>query len=465
MTETNGEAAWQIPTGRASGAWQNVTVTAMPADGPAVSDSVLSRIEPRQIGFSISRESLPTITSTTLVSVVVSDVLPAQAGVATVAIIDGATAVTSGAIGLSGAPSNTLWLQVPPPAVPGARIYLLTFSGNDSVTASDVPFVITWSREQQTLALDVQPPTPTGGASLGMTLTDPRGARISGTVDYSVRDMTPAANVVASGVATVDASGTARVILPTLPAGQYLATATARESATHHANNAGWPFSITQNATTTTLAPVSDAVHGTLQTFVATLSGGTDYTGVVFFSDGGTLIGLAPVVNGQATFATSLLSVGPHTIVAEYMGDAQNSASRTTASVNVLAWQSAVTAVASSTTADVGDTLTLDTTVTLSDPTAPLVAARAAVPAPTADGTVQLLVDGAPVGDPVALVAGQATLPVPTTVAGEQQISARFVPAGLTAVGSDSAASTITIAGLQQNIAVAAPANLDVDTP
>ena len=54
-------------------------------------------------------------------------------------------------------------------------------------------------------------------------------------------------------------------------------------------------------------------------------------TGTVSFSENGVTIGTAPLVNGVATFTTSALAGGQHTITAEYSGDANNSK----ASVNI----------------------------------------------------------------------------------------------------------------------------------
>ncbi len=73
------------------------------------------------------------------------------------------------------------------------------------------------------------------------------------------------------------------------------------------------------------------ASAGTPVTFTAYIysdsEGGPTPTGTVSFYDGSTLIGTGTVVNGVATFTTSSLSVGDHTITAVYSGDDANDGS------------------------------------------------------------------------------------------------------------------------------------------
>ena len=57
-------------------------------------------------------------------------------------------------------------------------------------------------------------------------------------------------------------------------------------------------------------------------TVLPTVGSGTVKSGTVTFLDGGNIIGISPVVNGQATYSVSNLSVGGHTLTAVYSGDA-----------------------------------------------------------------------------------------------------------------------------------------------
>ena len=88
-------------------------------------------------------------------------------------------------------------------------------------------------------------------------------------------------------------------------------------------------------ATTTTLtASATTATAGTSVTFTATVtpaSGSTTPTGTVTFADGSTTLGTGTLNgSGVATYATSALAVGSHSVTASYGGDANNSASQST---------------------------------------------------------------------------------------------------------------------------------------
>jgi hypothetical protein len=92
----------------------------------------------------------------------------------------------------------------------------------------------------------------------------------------------------------------------------------------------------TGTATNTTIsASVNNSVGGQAVTFSAavTSSAGGAPTGAVSFLDNGAQIGTGAVSNGQAIFSTSSLSVGSHSISAQYSGNSIFAAS-TSASTN-----------------------------------------------------------------------------------------------------------------------------------
>jgi subtilase family serine protease len=96
---------------------------------------------------------------------------------------------------------------------------------------------------------------------------------------------------------------------------------------------ANWVAVTTSATTTTVVSSQNPANLGVSVTFTATVTtvGTNPPTGTVTFNDSGTAIGtgtLATVAGAQvATFATSTLTVGTHSITATYGGDANNSAS------------------------------------------------------------------------------------------------------------------------------------------
>ena len=92
----------------------------------------------------------------------------------------------------------------------------------------------------------------------------------------------------------------------------------------------------------TSAAPaISAGASATLSvTVAATMPGRPTPTGTVSFYDGSTLLGATQVTSGSATFATTALAVGTHSITAAYTGDAnfnQNTSAATTVTVNTLA--------------------------------------------------------------------------------------------------------------------------------
>ncbi|WP_460473558.1 Ig-like domain repeat protein, partial [Emticicia fontis] len=84
---------------------------------------------------------------------------------------------------------------------------------------------------------------------------------------------------------------------------------------------------ITTASTTTALTSNNNpaSVGGNIQ-FTATVTPNTA-TGTVTFKEGTTPLGTATLSVGEATFNTDLLTVGTHSITAEYSGDASNAAS------------------------------------------------------------------------------------------------------------------------------------------
>ena len=100
-------------------------------------------------------------------------------------------------------------------------------------------------------------------------------------------------------------------------------------------------LTVTQVPTTLALAAnPSSAVVGTPVTITATVSYPSTSllpSGTVTIKDGPTTIASLPVVDGAASFTTSTLAVGPHSLSASYSGDANFVKSSTTGSVTITA--------------------------------------------------------------------------------------------------------------------------------
>jgi hypothetical protein len=176
--------------------------------------------------------------------------------------------------------------------------------------------------------------------------------------------------------------------------------------------------------TTTVMSSQNPSVFGQPVTFTATVtpvSGTGTPSGTVTFLDAGTTQLGTATLNGsrQATFTTSTLAVGSHTITADYGGDSNFNASNGPLNNNpqYVNHASTTTALASSANPSVfGQSVTFTATVSA-------VAPGAGIPS----GSVTFLDGTTPLGPPVALNAsGQATFTTSGLTVGNHTITATY---------------------------------------
>ncbi len=107
---------------------------------------------------------------------------------------------------------------------------------------------------------------------------------------------------------------------------------------------------VTAGSTTTALtSSLNPSVYGQNVTFTATVAGaGATPTGTVTFALDGTAQTPVVLTAGQATFTTSSLSVGSHTLTAAYSGDGRNLASTSFALTQTVSPLATTTALTSS---------------------------------------------------------------------------------------------------------------------
>lgn len=191
----------------------------------------------------------------------------------------------------------------------GTHSITATYSGDANFTGGTTasPTVITVSTPQ-TITFPAPGPVTYGVAPLTLSATASSGL----TVTFSV----------VSGPATV--SGTTLTILS---AGSVVVQADQAGDATH---TAAVPVqrTLTVNKATSTLALSASAASVNLNsnvTFTATVASGSlpAPTGIVTFFDGSTQLAPVPVnASGVATYSTTSLAAGTHSITATYAGDA-----------------------------------------------------------------------------------------------------------------------------------------------
>jgi len=195
---------------------------------------------------------------------------------------------------------------------------------------------------------------------------------------------------------------------------------------------------VSKESTTTTLtSSANPSVPGQSVTFTATVAavapGTGTPTGTVTFKEGGTAIGTGTLSGGVATFSTTAMTVGGHSITAAYGGDSNDLASTSTALTQTVSKESTTTTLTSSANPAVfGQPITFTASVTAVAP---------GTGTPT--GTVTFKQGGTTLGTG-ALSAGSATFTTSTLTVGGHSITAVY--------GGDSSNLTSTSAALTQTV-------------
>ncbi|MFI5165653.1 MAG: beta strand repeat-containing protein [Thermoanaerobaculales bacterium] len=182
------------------------------------------------------------------------------------------------------------------------------------------------------------------------------------------------------------------------------------------------PVAVIPNSTTTTLASsVNPSFFGEAVTFTATVAvvapaSGTP-TGTVFFLDGATTIGSATLnASGHATFTTSALSVGSHSMTAMYDGDTNNLGSTSTVLTEVVGPDNTTTTLTSSVNPSVfGQSVTFTATVAVVSPGAG-----------TPTGTATFVIDGISQAPVTLNASAQATLSISSLAVGSHSLTATY---------------------------------------
>ncbi|MFH8252587.1 beta strand repeat-containing protein [Microbacterium sp. B2969] len=170
------------------------------------------------------------------------------------------------------------------------------------------------------------------------------------------------------GTVAVDATGQAAFTTSSLTAATHTITATYSGTATLGTSSANVDQVVDVVPTSTTVASSGNpSTFGAPVTFTATVtsSGSPVTTGSVVFTEGATTLATVPVDGaGNATFTTSTLTVGAHTITATYSGTAAFGTSSGTVTQNVEVFPTVTFLASSSNPSTVGQNVTFTATVT-----------------------------------------------------------------------------------------------------
>lgn len=277
---------------------------------------------------------------------------PAQAGDTVLFYIDG-TAVGSGALNVA---TDTAQFIVAPSASAtllhvGTHQITAAFQG-DPFNAATVPPLQAYQQivSQATPILTwANPAAIASGTALSKTQLDATSSVASGTYAYSP----------ASGTVLTTGSYTLSVIFTPTDTTDYT-TATASVS-----------LVVNPAPTLSVVSSGSPTYYGTAVTFTATISSGP--TGKVTFYDGTTAIGSGTLNGTAATFTTSSLAVGNHSITAGWAGNS-NYGPVTSAAITqvVTPTETASTLTASPNPGIAGAAVVLTATVKLVDGSAPI---------------------------------------------------------------------------------------------
>ena len=203
----------------------------------------------------------------------------------------------------------------------GSHTITATYSGTPAFESSSgsVTQVVQRAATSTVLTSSVNPSTVGQPVTFTATVTSGGNPVTTGTVDF-----TEGATTLADDV-PVNASGQATFTTSTLTEGSHTITATYSGTPAFESSSGSVTQVVQRAATSTVLtSSVNPSTVGQPVTFTATVTSGGNpvTTGTVDFTEGATTLADDVPVNasGQATFTTSTLTEGSHTITATYSG-------------------------------------------------------------------------------------------------------------------------------------------------
>jgi hypothetical protein len=282
----------------------------------------------------------------------------------TVTFYDNSAQIGTGGLTAAGAATASASFQSSSLAA-GTHSITATYGGNaENFTSTSAPLTetVNVASTSTTLTASVNPGIAGKAVTFTATVT-PSAGKAAGTVNFYNGTTLLGTGTLSGDLATWSSA--------TLPVGSYSVTAIYAGNANDTGStSAALPFTVEQATTSVQLVSSSPTVQVTnAVTFTATVSGsGGMPTGNVTFMDGANTLGSMPLNSGVASFSTSSLAVGTHSITAIYAGDANDAGSTSgTVTEAVTAYATTTQLAASATKLTTDQSLTLLTTTTSSD--------------------------------------------------------------------------------------------------
>jgi PhoPQ-activated pathogenicity-related protein len=420
----SGTWSWTFPTSMTSQS-QTVTITADDGQGDTATTTFMLVVSPIATTTALQPSINPSfhgqsITFTATVSPASADSV-APTGVVT--FLDGST--TLGTASLSGnvATFTTSGLAT------GSHSVTASYGGDANYVASTSAAVAQTVKafgSNTTVTSSVNP------SVFGQRVT------FTATVKASSGSLTPSGTVTfldgttTLGTATLS-SGKATFSTATLAVASHAITVSYGGDSNFTGSTSGVLTQVVNQAATTSkvTASANPSVFGQTVTFTATVTakspGAGTPTGTVTFLDGTTTLATGTLSGGKATFSTSGLAVGGHSLTVSYAGDSSFTGSTSPTLTETVNPDSTTTKVTSSANPSVfGQTVTFTATVTARTP-------GSGTPAGTAT-----FLDGSTVLATVPLSGGQATYSTSTLSVASHSITVQFTDGDGNFTGSTS---------------------------
>ncbi len=260
----------------------------------------------------------------------------------------------------------------------GADVITATYSGDSNFNGSTSPnYTQTVNKADTSTSLSSNPNPSVFGQSVTFTATvsvvSPGSGTPTGTVVFYYGSIVIGSDPLSGGTATCS--------YDRLPVGSDTITAVyGGDGNFNGSTSADYTQTVNKDNTTTTLSSsLNPSAYGQSVTFTAAVSvvspGTATPTGTVTFLDGGAALGTEDLNSqGVATFTTSSLTIGAHTITAQYNGDSNCNGSTSdplTQTVNKAATTTTVTSNINPSVLTQPVTFTATVTPSSQGPTAP----------------------------------------------------------------------------------------------